>query len=188
MSEDARLVDAAVAGDFQPLMRAMAAHELSASQLQWDPQEAAVREPPLAFLLAYWHGLRAQQDGALPSVDRVEPLDMRPALGNVMLLEAIAGSDDFLYRLYGSRIAERSGFDLTGKRTRDIKTHPAIGLLYRVQYAAASVRREALFSRHVPPASVGVRYWDRRILPMADAAGEARHFLVGNVPCDGAPD
>jgi len=188
VSEEARLIDAAIAGDFQPLRRVMAANGLSASELAWDPPRSGVREPPLAFLADYWRGLRAQCGGDLPPVDRVEPLDMRPALGNVMLLEAIDGEDDFRYRLYGSRIAERSGFDMTGKRTRDIPTHPAIGLFYRVQYAAVSARREALFSRHVPPVSVGVRYWDRLVLPMADADGMARHFLVGNVPCDGVPD
>jgi hypothetical protein len=188
VSDDAHMIDAAIAGDFSPLVGVMAASGLAASGLQWSPPLSALREPALAFLLTYWHGLRAPHNEALPHIDRVEPLDMRPALGNVMLLEAEDGGDDYRYRLYGSRIAERSGFDLTGKRTRDIKTHPAIGLLYRVQYAAVSVRREALFSRHVPPATVGVRYWDRLILPMTDATGHARHFLVGNVPCDGTPD
>ena len=97
----------------------------SGAGLQWDPPPAALREP----------------------------LDMRPALGNVMLLEAEGGSDDDRHRLYGARIAKRSGFDLTDKRTRDTKTHPVIGLLYRVLYGAVTVRRAALFLPHVPRAT-----------------------------------
>jgi hypothetical protein len=188
VSDDAQMVAGAIAGNFMPLTRVMAASGLAVSGLQWDPPLGALREPALAFLLTYWQGLRESHGQALPHIDRIEPLDMRPALGNVMLLEAEEGGDDYRYRLYGSRIAERSGFDLTGKRTRDIRTHAAIGLLYRVLYAAVSVRQAALFSRHVSPATVGVRYWDHLILPMTDASGQPRHFLVGNVPCDGAPN
>jgi len=108
-------------------------------------------------------------------------------IGESGIADAATVGEDYRYRLYGSRIAERAGFDLTGKLTRDVPTHPAIGLLFRVCYRACAARRLPLFTRHVPPANIGVVYWSRIVLPLANEKGEARHFLVGNVPGKGHP-
>ncbi|MGD8810110.1 MAG: PAS domain-containing protein, partial [Gammaproteobacteria bacterium] len=40
---------------------------------------------------------------------------LRPWLGYIMILDAVPETDDFRYRMYGTRIAEQSGFDMTGK-------------------------------------------------------------------------
>jgi hypothetical protein len=185
MSEEAALTDAAIAGDFGPLERHLESHGFENLLLRWAPDPAKLNVPELAFLHGYW--LRLPKAGSLGRYDAIDPLEMRPALGNVMLLEADEAADDYRYRLYGSRIAERAGFDLTGKFTRDVPTHPALGLLFRVCYRACARRKIPLFTRHVPPASVGVLYWTRLILPLADETGAARHFLVGNVPGKGHP-
>lgn len=182
---ESSLVDAAAAGDFGPLERFLESQGFQDVKLVWSPDASTLSVPELAFLHEYWLGL--PKAGSLARYDAVDPLAMRPALGNVMLLEADDEVLDFRYRLYGSRIAERAGFDLTGKFTRDVPTHPAIGVLFRVCYAACARRQMPLFTRHVPPTSVGVVYWSRIILPLADATGAARHFLVGNVPGKGHP-
>jgi hypothetical protein len=185
MIEEAAITDAAIAGEFGPLERFLESHGFEGVVLRWAPDAATLNVPELAFLLDYWR--RLPKAGALARFDAIDPLEMRPALGNVMLLEADEAADDYRYRLYGSRIAERAGFDLTGKLTRDVPTHPAIGLLFRVGYRACARRMIPLFTRHVPPASVGVLYWSRLVLPLADEKGAARHFLVGNVPGKGHP-
>lgn len=185
MNAEGEMAEAALAGEFGPLERYLESHGFKGLALRWAPDSAALDVPELAFLHDYW--LRLPKIGALARFDAIDPLDMRPALGNVMLLEADKTADDYRYRLYGSRIAERAGFDLTGKLTRDVPTHPAIGLFFRVCYRACAQRKIPLFTRHVPPASIGVVHWSRIVLPLADETGEARHFLVGNVPGKGHP-
>ncbi len=180
MNAEAALAEAAIADEFGPLVRYLESYGFEGLVLRWTPVAGTLDVPELAFLHDYW--LRLPKMGALARYDAIDPLEMRPALGNVMLLEADEAADDYRYRLYGSRIAERAGFDLTGKRTRDVPTHPAIGLLFRVCYRACAQRKIPLFTRHVPPASMGVVCWSRIVLPLADATGQARHFLVGNVP------
>jgi hypothetical protein len=185
MIGESAIADAAIAGEFGPLERFLESQGLEGIVLHWVSAETVPNVPELAFLHAYW--LRLPKVGALARYDAIDPLEMRPALGYVMLLEADPAAEDYRYRLYGSRIAERAGFDLTRKLTRDVPTHPAIGLLFRVCYRACAARRLPLFTRHVPPANVGVVYWSRIVLPLADEKGEARHFLVGNVPGKGHP-
>ncbi len=185
MSDEAAIANAAIAGEFGPLERYLESYGFESLVLRWSPDAATLAVPELAFLRDYW--LRLPKAGALARFDAIDPLEMRPALGNVMLLEADDAADDYRYRLYGSRIAERVGFDLTGKFTRDVPTHPAIGLFFRVCYRACAQRKVPLFTRHTPPTSVGVAYWSRLVLPLADEKGAARHFLVGNVPGKGYP-
>jgi hypothetical protein len=183
MSKEAAIADAAVADDFGPLERFLESHGIECLALRWAPDKAILNVPELAFLHDYW--LRLPRIGGLARYAAIDPLEMRPALGHVMLLEADEAADDYRYRLYGSRIAERAGFDLTGKLTRDVPTHPAIQVFFRVCYRACAQRSIPLFTRHAPPVSIGVVYWSRIVLPLADETGETRHFLVGNVPDKG---
>ncbi len=179
------LVDAVVAGDFIPLGRRMYDEGLTPPALAWNPAPEELAEPELRTLAAYWHARRAALDG-LPHVNSIDPLEFRQALGYVMLLDAEADGA-FRYRLYGSRIAERAGFDLTGRTTREVKTHPAMGLFFEVCYLAVARRGEPLFTRHVPPSGVSVAHWSRLVLPLSDATGAPRHYLVGNVPGEMRP-
>jgi hypothetical protein len=185
MNGESSITQAAIAGDFAPIESYLKSHGVQSVTLCWDPDPATLTVPELAFLHDYW--LKLPKIGALARFDALDPLNMRPALGNIMLLETDEAADDYRYRLYGSRVAEQSGFDLTGKCTRDLPTDPAIGFLFRVSYRASAQRKRPLFTRHVPPASVGVVSWSRIVLPLADETGAARHFLVGNVPGKGLP-
>lgn len=73
----------------------------------------ALTSPKLDGLYRYW----AERRGARPYPSRaaIDPLDLRPMLGNLMLFDVVGQPPRFRYRLYGSRLAERSGYDMTGK-------------------------------------------------------------------------
>src|SRR6185503_9386041 len=90
--------------------------------LLWDPPAEALKVPELQFLLRYWTNLSPSP--ALPRVEQLTPFDMRPALGYVVLVDAIEMAWDGRYRLYGSRVAERAGFDMTGRRVSDLGPGP----------------------------------------------------------------
>lgn len=173
-----RMARALASGDSAPLDAYLASHGMEKTRYVWSPTPADLPEPRLVALLGYWSELRGI-DG-LPKLDATDPLRLGEALGYAMLLEALADGD-FRYRLYGSRIADRAGFDMTGKRTSEIPSHPAIGTLFGVVYRAATARRTPIFTRHTPPAPIDATHWSRLVLPMQGAEGRI-DFLVGNVP------
>jgi hypothetical protein len=122
----------------EQLARDLAANELSSTRalfeaydslpprVVWSPVEADLPHEPLRFLLRYWTEKRGAS--AAPLTTSIDPLEMVPALGFIILLDVIGldvigpdvigGGIDFRYRLYGTGIVERTGKDWTGRRSR----------------------------------------------------------------------
>ncbi|MCC7049052.1 MAG: PAS domain-containing protein [Alphaproteobacteria bacterium] len=154
-------------------------------RLHWDPPEAELPEGPLRFLAGFW---RRRRDGdALPGLDIVDPLALKPALGYLMLLDVLDDGWDYRYRIYGSEIAQRHGRDLTGRRTSDIARTAYTGLFYIAGYRAVLARRQPLFSVSSSPNYVAAVDWSRLALPLAGPDRTITRLLVGNVPGDWRP-
>lgn len=178
MVED-HLAEAVARGDRRQLDELFAAEGLETPVIAWSPATVSLPDAALRFLNDYWRGLR-NGDG-LPLASAVQPPDMKPALGVIMLLDVLNGGEDFRYRVYGTRIAQYSGFDMTGRRTSEIRTSDYVSTFFLSLYRAAMIRREAVHTRHNPSAEVSARTWDRLILPLAGPDGEVGRLLVGNV-------
>ena len=146
---------------------------------RWSPSIEDLDEEVLRILLAYWQ--RMPKGLHLPLADGLDPLELGGALGLIMLLEVLDGGYDFRYRVYGSEIARRSGFDATGKCVSEIPVAP-MSAYFMAGYRACLSRQEPLFTRHVPPVQIHVVSWDRIILPLEDGQGTVSRLLVGNVP------
>jgi len=134
---------------------------------------------PLRFLAQFWSALT--RDGELPHHDKIDPLALQPALGYLMLLDVIEGGMDFRYRLYGSTIANISGFDLTG---RLMSEHPASTYVVEFNLAvtrAALRRRTPLYTTRNPLGAQDTKTWPRLALPFSDRDGAVARFLVGTV-------
>lgn len=174
---------ALAAGDSQPLVALLAAMGMAAPDVVWNPHASDLPDRRLRGLLGYWDSLRA--GGKLPALPDIDPIALGDAIGYAMLLEALP-EGDFRYRLYGSRIAERAGFDMTGKRTSEIPTHQSIAAFFGTVYRAANLRRVPVFTRHSPPSKVNVVHWTRLVLPLSGADGRT-DFLVGNIPGEPRP-
>lgn len=76
-------------------------------------------QPVLQQLHAYWDSLRAGR--AYPARDEIDPLDLRFILGSLILVDVELEPLRYRYRLFGSDIARRQGFDMTGKY---LEQHP----------------------------------------------------------------
>jgi hypothetical protein len=163
--------------DLQAVFRADYGNEPS---MQWNPQARDLVSDKLRFLLEHWTSLR--RDGALPRTDDIDPIDMRPALGFVMLIDAVDGGRDFRYRLYGSAIAAVSEFDMTGKL---LSSHGASTLVIEqslATYRAALMRREAVYTVRAPIRAQYTAHWHRVAMPLVDESGTVVRFLAGAVP------
>jgi len=152
-----------------------------------DPPANAVGHRALRFLIDYWNLLPRAAD--LPAAASIDPVEMRPALGYILLLDVLPPGDDFVYRLYGTGIAGIGGQDWTGWSVAAMgqKTGSNYGRFYRAVYRAALLARRPIFTEHFSPRFLAARSWQRIVLPLADAEGKVVRILCGNVPVGPRP-
>ncbi len=130
-----------VADEIAPIAAVFRAASADPPAIRWEPELQAVGAPPLRFPLRHWSSLGGK--GLLPHLRQIDALELKPALGHVMLLDPIEGGRDFFYRLYGSTIAQISNLEMTG---RLLSEHPASS--YVTEFGIASYR--AILSRPAP--------------------------------------
>ena len=159
---------------------------LTIQAFSWAPEKSTL-PPTLQFLLEWWQGLPRQDD--LPQAEAIDPLALRDVMGYLMILEPEAQDNglDFRYRLYGTAIAGRSGFDLTGKLISESNVDAAIKHYFIACYRAVVERRDALFAAHESPPEISVAAWSRLMLPFADTDRQVTKIVVGNLPGERRP-
>jgi hypothetical protein len=172
------LAAALAAGDHAPLDALFATAGLPPPRIAFDPSEAQMPTDALKFLLRHCREL--PQAHGLPLYQGVDVATMRPALGYLTLLDLVDGGRDFRYRVFGTRLSERLPFDLTGKCVSE-NPDPTMARYFVALNQATVARRVPAFAQHVPPANVEVEYWQRLVVPLADADGTVVRLLNGNV-------
>lgn len=117
---------------------------------------APSRWADIVAFAAHWQGKRPA-DGGLPARAGLDPIEMKRWLGNLSILDVIDGGRDFVFRLYGSVLAQAVGFDMTGKSARDYPGERNNVLVD--SYRAVLAARRPLLS------SVVVRFTGRPVMP-----------------------
>jgi hypothetical protein len=79
---------------------------------------ASIFDERLVALYDYWCDKRG--DRAMPSRSDIDPVEMRPLLPHLMLLDVVDGGRDFRYRLVGTEIERNFGPPLTGRLIGDV--------------------------------------------------------------------
>ena len=167
-----------VAGDTQPIAALFAAADLPPPTIIFGPGEPEVPTEALKFLLRHCRDM--PQAHGLPLLESVDVARMRPALGYLTLLDVVDGGNDFRYRVFGTRLAERLPYDLTGKRVSE-NPSPTMGRYFVALNQATVARRVPVFAQHMPPRNVEVEYWQRLVVPLVDGDGVVHRLLNGNV-------
>lgn len=147
----------------------------------WRPKVADLTQPQLGFLLHYWEGLSRQTEAPGPHLRLIDPLEMREALGFVALIDVVEGGRDFAYRVYGTRIVERYGADLTGRRVSETDNGSYAAAFLVALYRAVLQRAEPVFSEHYPSPRSSTAKWSRVLLPLVGDSGGIERFLAGIV-------
>jgi hypothetical protein len=190
--DDRAKVDAAarsvLAGDASPFAATFAATGVPGATIVPDPVPDALPHPTLRFLHGYWIRLK-RGGGDLPDQRAVDPVEMRTALGFVLLLDVEPSGYDFRYRLYGSGVASSGAQDWTGWTVGAMtqKTRTDYGLFYRAVYRASLLSRRPVHTEHHSPRYLLAKAWQRIVLPLAGPDGGVGRFLVGNVPVGAQP-
>jgi hypothetical protein len=171
-------------GDVKPIALTFLHNGAAAPEVTWDPPAPSLTAPPLRFLLDHWH--RLTDAGALPRARDIDAVELRPALGHMMLLEPVDLGRDFRYRLYGGELARVSGFDMTGKC---LSEHPASAYAAAfgiALYRAVMQRRRPLYTVRHPVGAKIARRWQALALPFVDDADDTRvtRLLCATVAVD----
>lgn len=148
-------------------------------RLAWHPEAGRFGCDVLDFLHEFW--LERRWRAGPPSSRTIDPLDLKPALGSMALLEPCAGGGDFRFRLYGARITLYSKIDMTGRCVWDIPSAYLAAFFFAI-YRAVSIRRQPLRAFHRCRLDQCHAEWDRLILPFVDDEGAVSRLLVGTVP------
>lgn len=185
MSEAATLADHFLADRREAIAGHLATHGTRLAELIWQPVPAQLPDSPIRFLLDYWTSLKPADD--IPLASAISPLEMRPALGHILLIDLLEDGWNGRFRLYGTKIAEMYGRDMTGRLLSDIDGGNYISVFFRALNRAISLRRQPVYSHHEPPPHVSVKSWRRLALPLAGEDGRVARLMVGNVPGDWRP-
>lgn len=79
---------------------------------------ASSDERSFRFLIEYWQN--KHRGGKLPGRKAIDPVELKPVLPQLILIDVEREPLDFRYRLAGTLTYDIFGFDLTGRRVRDI--------------------------------------------------------------------
>ncbi len=176
----AALVDDIVAERFDAVARFFQDIGATLRGMSWMPTAPALPAEELRFLLRYWHRLRPTS--RLPLETQITPFDLRPTLGFVVLVDTVEDGWDGRYRLYGSKIAERSGTDMTGRLVSEFDGGSNLAVFTRALPRAVHLRREPAFAAYSPPVTVSATSWNCLVLPFTDPTETVTRLLVGMYP------
>lgn len=169
-----------LSGDSTAIVEHFTSQDIQPPTFRWNPEPRSLRDAPLEILSRWW--LSKRPAGGLPSIDDVDPIELKGALGYLMILDVLEDGWDYRYRLYGTEIARHAKRDYTGQKTSDLKVFSTIPIFYIACYRAVLERPEPLTTHNQPPIDVATSSWTRLILPLAGHDGRIARFLVGNVP------
>jgi hypothetical protein len=134
--------------------------------------------PQLDALYRLWEAKRGA--AAMPSRREFTVEELAPWLGHLMLVDAIEGGRDFVYRVFGTRIADFLGHDLTGKRLSTLA--PQVQHVVGEEYRGALVARRPRYVIGSPFLWRRVTIVARAILPLSHTGSTVDQLLIGFYP------
>lgn len=135
-----------------------------------------LNQPVLQQLQAYWDNKRTGRPH--PGREDIDPLELRFIIGNLILMDVEPTPLRFRYRLFGSGIAQRQGFDMTGKY---LEQHPWPELAAQARQTYIEVidsGKPALIRRH---GLVNDQYVDHQSLILPLGHSRIEMLMVGVV-------
>ena len=121
--------------------------------------------PNLRQLYQYWSDKRGER--SMPARADLDPLDMRFVIGNVILVDVIAGENlQFRIRVHGTHLSERVRFDLTGKMLDELP-HVEFRELTRRSFTKVATTKEPLHAHRDLILDNRRRNYETIILPLS---------------------
>jgi hypothetical protein len=150
----------------------------------WAPEPVVLQHPVLQRFHAAWQKMPGVAEGGIGYVRDFDVFAFSGAVGFMLSVDVERGGADFRYRVYGSRIAERTGHDLTGRRLSEPDIPPGEHLFSGALYRAVLRRRHPLFVCHREMEKPDAPVWLCFLVPLMDGADDVVRLLGAAVPKD----
>jgi len=139
--------------------------------------------PRLRRLYDYWSEKRGERKA--PARADIDPIDMAFALGNVILVEVLPETPPrFRIRLHGTTLAQRVGYDLTGKMLDEMPV-PEFRDLSRRSFTKVVNSGEPLHVLADRMVDDRMQRYESIIMPLSGDGERVDMLLVGLVYGDG---
>ena len=136
-----------------------------------------IKHPKLRQLYEYWDGKRG--DRPMPARADLDPIDMRAVIGNVILVDVIAGEPlKFRIRLHGTNLSEQVRFDLTGKMLDEMPQAEFRDLTQR-SFTKVATTKQPLHAQRDLVLDHRRRHYETLILPLSSDGEQVDRILCG---------
>ena len=116
-------------------------------------------------LADYWHAKRG--DRHFPARRDIDPVDLRPYLGNLCILTVVEAGSDFVFRLFGSKLADDIHPDFTGKSVRELRPEALAAAVHQQLEEPLSAAEPRYYRVDLTGSGFGFDY-ERLVLPLAE--------------------
>lgn len=136
-----------------------------------------IAHPKLRRLYAYWVEKRGEQ--SMPARIDIDPLDIIYIVGNVILVDVI-DADPFRFhiRLHGTNLAERAGYELTGKMLDELPVDDFRALAQQ-SFTWVTTNAQPLHSRRDRVIDGRFARYETVIMPLSDDGERVNRLLIG---------
>ncbi len=151
-----------------------------------------IETPCLRQLYVYWEQQRGER--SFPARRDLDPLDFRSALGHVLLIDVLYDPLRFRFRLHGTELVRRAGYDMTGKMIEQLPNPANRATLIERCRALVETRRPMRIANQRP---LGTRLYQYEALwlPLGENGLTVTMLMAGLVyrdsrvaePFDGQP-
>ncbi|HYM71380.1 MAG TPA: PAS domain-containing protein [Stellaceae bacterium] len=141
--------------------------------------------PKLQRLYEYWAGKRGGR--RMPSRADLDPLDMAFIFGNVILVDVIDENPPrFRIRLHGTKLAQRAGYELTGKMLDELPV-TEFRTLARQSFTAVATSGEPLHGIRNRVIDDRFARYETVIMPLSDNGERVDKLIIGLIYDDEKP-
>ena len=135
--------------------------------------------PNLRRLYEYWVEKRGERK--MPARVDIDPLDILYIVGNVILVDVIDGDPlRFHIRLHGTNLAERVGYELTGKMLDELPVDDFRALAQQ-SFSWVTSKAQPLHSRRDRIIDGRFARYETVIMPLSDDGERVNRLLIGLV-------
>ncbi len=135
--------------------------------------------PNLRRLYEYWVEKRGERE--MPARVDIDPLDILYIVGNVILVDVIDGDPlRFHIRLHGTNLAERVGYELTGKMLDELPVDDFRALAQQ-SFSWVTSKAQPLHSRRDRIIDGRFARYETVIMPLSDDGERVNRLLIGLV-------
>jgi hypothetical protein len=133
--------------------------------------------PASEELAAYWRKKAA--GAALPRRDDIVAAEIPRLLPHLAVLDPVAGAGDWSYRLVGTALSRRYGYDWTGKRLTEVFNQPTAATLIALYDRVAATRTPSFITGRAEVTNREHVVYETATLPILGRDGATVWMLLG---------